>query len=313
MSIRNVTRGLGRGLDSLLGGDVVIDQPEPEVQAQPVAAAEPAAPSAPAEVNTSIEISLSDIDVNTEQPRKRFDEEGLQELAASIASVGVIQPIVVVKNGSRYTIVAGERRFRASHMAGKTTIPAVIRDWDEITRTKAALIENLQRSDLNPVEVAGGLRDLMDKCGLTQEETAAVVGKSRSAVANTLRLLTLEDDVQEMLKDGRLSAGHARALVTMLPEKQVKLAQQCVALDLSVRQLELLCARSDAEPKPAPEKTVKTAAMKQLETMGREVFGVKTVIRGTESKGKIELDYTSSDELENIWTALSMLKSSKGV
>ena len=287
MNMKTAPHGLGRGLGALLGDELENTKAE-----NPAGGA--------------VELSLNDIDVNREQPRKRFDEEELEDLAASIASVGVIQPIVVVRNGTRYTIVAGERRFRASRLAGKSTIPAIVKEWDEITRVKAALIENLQRADLNPVETAMGMKDLMEKCGLTQEELAGVVGKSRSAVANTLRLLNLEPGVLEMLQTGKLTAGHARALVTVPAEKQQRLAQQCAALDLSVRQFEKLCARADEEPQAA-EKPVKTPEMKKLENMGREVFGVKTRIEGSESRGKVVLSYTSADELESIWNALSRM------
>ena len=253
------------------------------------------------------EVSLNDIDTDAEQPRKRFNDESLQELADSIASVGVIQPIVLVKSaGDRYKIVVGERRFRASRMAGRTTIPAIIRSWDEMTRLKTALIENLQREDLNPVDTAAGIKALMDKCCLTQEEAASVVGKSRSAIANTLRLLNLPEEVLEMLRDGRLSSGHARALVTVDKERAIKLATLTVQQGWSVRQLERIAAQPEkTEAKPA--KPVRTEEIVRLEKMAREAFTVHAKIEGDQNKGKLVLNYSTPDELERIWDVLELI------
>ena len=292
MSKYNSAHGLGRGLSALLGD---IEQEDNSLRTESIQTGD-----------TVKELSLNDIDTDAEQPRKVFDEEALKELADSIASVGVIQPIVVVPHGERYRIVVGERRFRASRMAGKTTIPAIVRSWDEMTRLKSALIENLQRENLNPIETAQGIRALMEKCDFTQEEAANVVGKSRSAVANTLRLLTLPEEVRKMLEDGRLSAGHARALVTVSPERQLKLANMAAQLGWSVRQLEQICARSDIE-KPAQAKPVPTPQMKKLVKMAREAFGVQTRIEGDESKGKLTFTYTSAEELQGIWDLLEMI------
>ena len=194
MAGKKPQRGLGRGLGALLGEDVV----------------SPAEEKAADEV-LNLEIRL--IDPNREQPRRDFDEEALQELAASIQAVGVIQPIIVCREGERYTIVAGERRYRAARLAGLEQIPAIVRDWEKQTRLEAALIENLQRDDLNPVEEAMGVKKLMEETGLTQEQAAQRLGKSRPAVANLLRLLTLPESVIRMLREGKLTAGHARALV----------------------------------------------------------------------------------------------------
>ena len=194
MAGKKPQRGLGRGLGALLGEDVV----------------SPAEEKAADEV-LNLEIRL--IDPNREQPRRDFDEEALQELAASIQAVGVIQPIIVCREGERYTIVAGERRYRAARLAGLEQIPAIVRDWEKQTRLEAALIENLQRDDLNPVEEAMGVKKFMEETGLTQEQAAQRLGKSRPAVANLLRLLTLPESVIRMLREGKLTAGHARALV----------------------------------------------------------------------------------------------------
>ena len=291
MNKKTAPHGLGRGLSALLGD---IDEENEALTSES------------AQVGDVVtELSLSEIDVDRAQPRKAFDEEKLRELADSIASVGVIQPIIVCKRGDRYSIIAGERRFRASRMAGKTTIPAIVRNWDEMTRLKAALIENLQRSDLNPVETALGIKALMDKCDLTQEEAAGVVGKSRSAVANTLRLLTLDEKVLRMLEDGTLSAGHARALVALSPERQVRLATLAVQQGWSVRQLEHIAALPE-EPvhKPAAPKNPE---IKKLEKMAREAFGTRARIDGDENKGRLILSYSSADDLEHIWEVLNCL------
>ena len=202
---KKVQRGLGRGLGALLGDDVV---------EQPKAAPEPEPKQE--EVRDAVRmLPIRLIDPNREQPRRTFDEEALKDLAASIESVGVIQPIIVAESGERYSIIAGERRYRASRMAGLEEIPAIVRNWDEQRRLEAALIENLQRDDLNPIEEALGVKRLMEESSLTQEKVAERLGKSRPAVANLLRLLTLEESVQQLLIEGKLSAGHARALVTV--------------------------------------------------------------------------------------------------
>ena len=291
MNKKTAPHGLGRGLGALLGE---IDE-ENEVLTSESAQA--------GDVVT--ELPLSEIDVNRGQPRKVFDEDKLRELSESIASVGVIQPIIVCRRGDRYSIIAGERRFRASRMAGKTTIPAIVRDWDEMTRLKAALIENLQRSDLNPVETAMGIKTLMEKCDFTQEEASTVVGMSRSALANTLRLLTLDEKVLKMLEEGTLSAGHARALVSLSPERQVRLATLAVQQGWSVRQLERIAALPE-EPASKPA-APKNPEIKKLEKMAREAFGTRARIDGDENKGKLILSYSSAEDLEHIWEVLNCL------
>lgn len=288
--------GLGRGLGALLG-DI---ETESEILKNEQQSAG----------DVVREISLSDIDINPEQPRKTFDEEALKELADSIASVGVIQPIVLVQKGDRYSIVVGERRFRASRLAGKTTIPAIVRNYDEMTRLKTALIENLQRSDLNPVETALGIKTLMERCDFTQEEAAAVVGKSRSAVANTLRLLTLTDSVLEMLKDGRISAGHARALVTVSPARQERLAQLTIQQGWSVRQLERICALPEKN-EPVRTKESRAQELGQLERMARTVFGMRARIDGDVNKGRLIINYSSQEDLEGIWNVLESIGQSQ--
>ncbi len=288
-------RGLGRGLGALLGE---LDAPE-SAQGATLERAGDRVES----------VLISDIDPNRDQPRRDFDADSLRELADSIASVGVIQPIVLAKTGERYVIIAGERRWRASRLAGLTRIPAIIRDWDELTRIKAALIENLQRDDLNPVEEALGIRALIQKCGITQEAASKVLGKSRSAVANSLRLLTLDKDVLEMLKNDDLSAGHARALVALEPERQRKLAELVVRQGLSVRQLECICAQS-AKPDIKPVSAKRSAELNQLEKMARDVFGTRAKLDGDENAGRLVLNYSNHDDLERIWEVLEFISQS---
>jgi len=293
---KKVQRGLGRGLGALLGDDVV-EQKAPEVKVEAVKEA--------ADEVRMLPIRL--IDPNPDQPRRSFNEEALAELAASIRAVGVIQPIIVAPTGDRYRIIAGERRYRASRMAELEEIPAIVRDWDQQRQMEAALIENLQRDDLNPIEEARGVRRLMDESGLTQEKIAERLGKSRPAVANLLRLLTLADAVQQMLIDGKLSAGHARALVTVEPKRQVQLANLTVQQGWSVRQLERICAQPVKEEEEKPVK-VRDQQFNQLEGMARELFGTRAKLDGSHEAGKLTLFYYSADDLQRIWDVLEMAR-----
>ena len=274
-------RGLGRGLGALLGE---------------------AAENSEAARDEVRSLKLTDIDPNRGQPRERFDETALRELAESIRAVGVLQPIIVRKMGERYEIIAGERRYRASRLAGLTEIPAIVRDWDEQKRLEAALVENLQRDDLNPMEEAAGVKRLMEAAGLTQERVAERLGKSRPAVANLLRLLTLPEEVQKMLVDGRLTAGHARALVSVDPSRQVQLANLTVQQNWSVRQLERICAqpvKPAPKPRPRPDRE-----LTELEDMARDLFGTRAKIDGDKNRGKLVISYYSADDLQRIWEAL---------
>jgi ParB family chromosome partitioning protein len=268
---RSAKHGLGRGLDALLG-------PEPDSAPSPQ---EAASASAIFQMATSadsvVTLAVDAIDPNRGQPRQRFDEASLNDLAESIRSVGVIQPVIVKKNGSRYQIIAGERRWRAARIAGLKELPCIVRDWNEAKRLEVSLIENLQRDDLNPVEEALGVKSLMDQCGYTQEAASERLGKSRPAIANLLRLLNLPDKVLEMLREGKLSAGHARALVTLRsPDLQQRLANLAAAQGWSVRQMERICAQQQKDkpdkPRRKPEKNGECA---ELERMAREVFGTK--------------------------------------
>ena len=219
----------------------------------------------------------------------------------------MIQPIIVAPVGERYRIIAGERRYRASRMADLTEIPAIIRDWDAQRQMEAALIENLQRDDLNPIEEAMGVRRLMDEAGLTQEKIAERIGKSRPAVANLLRLLTLESSVQKLVVEGKLSAGHARALVTVDKKRQVQLANLTVQQGWSVRQLERICAQPQEREEAKPAK-VRDQQFSQLEGMARELFGTRAKLDGTHDSGKLTLFYYSQDDLQRIWEILELAR-----
>ena len=293
---KKIQRGLGRGLGALLGEDVVAEAPQGEEVLQP----QP-------EVDAVRLLPIGQIDPNRDQPRRSFDEAALKELAASIQAVGVLQPIIVAPSGERYTIIAGERRYRASRLAELSEIPAIVRDWDSQKRLEAALVENLQRDDLNPIEEAMGVRQLMDETGLTQEKVAERLGKSRPAVANLLRLLTLPQSVRQLLIDGKLSAGHARALVTVDPRRQVQLANLTVQQGWSVRQLERICAQPVKEEGPKPRKS-KDTQIGELENMARELFGTRVRLDGTTDSGRITLFYYNSDDLQRIWDVIEMAR-----
>ena len=272
-------RGLGRGLDALM----------PEI------------PQEDARERVMM-LRMGDIDPNPEQPRRKFDAQALAELAASIRQVGVLQPILVTEIEGRYRIIAGERRWRAARLAELEEIPAIVRPLDEIERMEAALIENIQREDLNPLEEALAVRALMDKCGLTQEKAAERLGRSRPAVANLLRLLTLPEPALDMLRDGKLSAGHARALVAVEdPARCIALAEKAVREGWSVRQIEQAAQEKPVEEKPARVKPRKLPEFTEMEERLRHAFGMKASIDGTLNKGKITLTYGSRQELERLY------------
>ena len=251
----------------------------------------------------AITLNLNDIEPNRDQPRKDFDETALSELADSIAQHGLIQPIVVKPNlDGRYSIIAGERRWRASRMAGLTEVPVVIKEADEQTLMEIALIENLQREDLNAVEEALGYKALIDEHGFSQEEVAKSVGKSRPAVANALRLLKLPDNIMEYLKDGKISAGHARALLTLENEElMTELADEIVAKDLSVRQVEKICKKKPTVQKEEkPEKKPSFYSMVELalsESLGRKISVSKS--KGKQG-GVLQIEFYSDEELTEL-------------
>lgn len=251
------------------------------------------------------------IDTNPNQPRKRFDDESLQELAVSIKNYGVIQPILVCpKDGGRYELIAGERRLRASKIAGLSFIPAIVKKFTESQMAEIALIENLQREDLNPIEEARAYRSLMEKYGFTQEELADKLGKSRPVIANSLRLLSLNPVVVEMVESGRLSAGHARCLAS-IKDMGVQATYALAACDkqLSVRQLENMVRaylKPGKEPK-TPRKAFISPELKELVNNMQRTFGTKVKAVGNNEKGRIFIDYYTKDDLIRIYELIDTL------
>ncbi len=258
---------------------------------------------------TQIESKL--IDTNPNQPRKRFDEDSLNELAASIKNYGVIQPILVCpKDGGRYELIAGERRLRASKIAGLSFIPAIVKRFTESEMAEIALIENLQREDLNPIEEARAYRSLMEKYGFTQEELADKLGKSRPVIANSLRLLSLNPVVVDMVEAGRLSAGHARCLAS-IKDMSVQATYALAACDkqLSVRQLENMVRaylKPGKEPK-TPRKAFISPELKELVNNMQRTFGTKVKAVGNNEKGRIFIDYYTKDDLIRIYELIDTL------
>ena len=295
-------KGLGRGYASLLGLNDLMNPTETNVKKDGD--------------DGVVRIPIIDIDPNREQPRKKFDEQALNELADSIRTYDVVQPIIVTPIGKRYMIIAGERRFRASQIAGKKDIPAIIRNYTTQEIKEISLIENLQREDLTPIEAARAIRTLMTEFNMTQEVAADRIGKSRSAVANTLRLLTLSDDVIELIESGRLSAGHARTLVVVPQEHQYKLALKGCDNQLTVREMEKI-VREFLNPKPVKEKPKMEQCKELHELVGnmQRTFATKVSAIGNANKGRIYIDYYSADDLDRIcnfvegWMNTQFLKS----
>ena len=279
------SHGLGRGLDSLFPG------------------AE--------EWGTSIqEIPVGELDPNPDQPRQSFDQESIGQLADSIRDQGVLQPLLVVPaSGGRYRIIAGERRYRASRIAGLETVPCIVKDIDVIRQMEIALIENLQREDLNPMEAARGIQALMKQCGYTQEKVSTRLGKSRPAVANLLRLLSLPEEVTEMVRDGLISAGHARVLAGIKdPEEQIRLAHRAADEGMSVRRLEQLAAAAKEKPVKKRRAVSLPAELGELQEKIRLKTGLKSALTGSITKGRIVLQYSSRDELERLNELLDQIQ-----
>lgn len=252
-------------------------------------------------------LKLNDIKPNESQPRKVFKEDALEDLAASIRENGVIQPVLVRPAAKGYELVAGERRWRAARLAGLKQIPAIIRDLDEKTNALYALIENVQREDLNAIEEAQGISEIIEKYGLTQEETAKVVGKSRPYVSNALRLLKLPKEVKELVESGALSMGHARAVAGLEGEAlQVEAAKKAAAEGWSVRQIESYTARAPKKKAGAKRRAkAKDAETRALEDKLSENLGTRVVVDGSAKKGKLIIDYYSADELDRLVEIMS--------
>lgn len=293
-----MAKGLGKGLSALFS-----DTEEAYEQAQEESTEKK-------EVN---EIELDKIIANPNQPRKNFDKSALDELATSIKEHGVIMPIVVNKaKDGKYMIIAGERRYRASLLAGLTSIPAVVKDYTDREVEEISLIENLQREDLNPIEAASAMKRLMDEYSLTQEELATKIGKSRPAIANTLRLLSLSEEVIALVREGKLSSGHARALVPVPEELQVPLAIETVKNGYSVRELERKVKEKLNPPevlqKKKEEQLAKTSyELKHFIERMRTTFGTKVSLIGNEKKGRIYIDYYTADDLDRLSEILDII------
>ena len=281
-------KGLGRGLGALLGD---FD--------------EPVSSNSPYKM-----LPIYKVEPNPEQPRRDFDEEELQALSESIAIHGIIQPLTVRElDSGYYQIIAGERRWRAARMAKLSEVPAIVVEADDKKAMELALIENLQRQDLNPVEEALGYQSLMAEYGMTQEEAAGRVGKSRPAVANALRLLNLAPQVLDQVRTGKLSAGHARAVLVLKTEKQQQqAAQKIIALGLSVRQAELLCKNMTREPKPEPKVTLAVDYIGECEKNLSKQLGRGVKIVNGKRKGRFELEFYGEEDLQNLLDALMRLK-----
>ena len=284
-----MAKGLGKGLGALMG-DFAMD--------------------APAEKSPYQLLPLHKVEPNPGQPRQDFDEEELASLAESIATHGILQPLTVRElSGGYYQIIAGERRWRAARQAGLREVPAVIIEADDKKVMELALIENLQRQDLNPVEEALGYQRLMQEHGLTQEEAAKRVGKSRPAVANALRLLALSPAVLEQVRSGQLSPGHARAVLTLKTEKAQKdAAQTIIALGLSVRQAELLCKNLNKEPTPAAEPTLRVDYIAECEKSLSHHLGRGVKIVSGKKKGRFELEFYGQEDLQVLLDALMTIQ-----
>ena len=285
-------KGLGRGLDALFGGNI-------EVKSKPM--------------EEMTEVRISEIIPNPTQPRTQFDEEALEELADSIRQLGLIQPITVKREGEKYIIISGERRWRASEKAGLESIPAYIRDVDDTTLHAMALVENIQREDLNAIEISLGMQRLVEECGLTQEALAERLGKKRSTVANYLRLLNLPEEVQFAIKNGIISMGHAKALVAIDNKaKQLSLLKRCVKNNLSVRQLEELVRLSSEKKQKA---TIAPVDEEYPESYGRLVEYLEkffsqdiAIKRGKNGGGKIIIDFSSDADIEKFIKKFSKQK-----
>lgn len=293
MTTTNKKRGLGRGLDAIFGDITPTQQSKP--------------------MSEMAEVAIADIEPNPLQPRTEFDEEALSELADSIAQLGVIQPITVKRrDNGKYTIISGERRWRAAQRAGLTTLPAYIREVDDENLHAMALVENIQRQDLNAIEIALGMQRLVEECGLTQEAMAEKVGKKRSTVSNYMRLLTLPSEIQLALKEGIISMGHAKAIAGLAPNEQLKALKKCIKKSLSVRQMELLARKINEgtgvndvnDNDELPESY--TRLVDELERVLSENISLKRTKSGS---CRITIECSSDQEVEQLISRLQQVRS----
>ena len=294
-------KGLGRGLGAIFGEDVVKESNEE------LANTKKAISSPREETGGEIMVKVSLIEPNRDQPRKDFNEEELQELAESIKNYGVLQPLLVQKKGTSYELIAGERRWRAAKLAGLREVPVVLREYNKQQAMEIALIENVQRSDLNPIEEAQAYQQLVKEFHLTQEEIAVRVSKNRATITNAMRLLKLDSQIQDLLIKGMISSGHARALLSLEDgQLQKKAAQEILDRGLSVRETEKLVKKMGKDLSPKEEKAEKrddalTLIFRELEERMKSIMGTKVSIHNKDkNKGRIEIEYYSEAELERI-------------
>ena len=290
-----VQKGLGKGLGALLSVEGIPEQSKDSV----------------------VELKITDINPNSDQPRKRFEEESLQDLANSIKENGIIQPIIVVKKGTGYRIVAGERRWRAARLAGLTVIPAIVRDLTDLQTMEQALIENIQRQDLNPLEEAYAMDRLMKEHGLTQEQLAKKLGKSRPAIANSVRLIAIDESLQAYIINGDLTAGHARALLALqTKEEQKNAADVIISKEYSVRETEeyvrkLLLQKEEKEKEPSKSLVENDAieiSAKDIEKRLTKFFGTRVKLKmkdAVKGKGALQIEYFSYDDLDRVLELIS--------
>ena len=338
--------GLGRGLDALFadaapileGNEALEDLDIIGESEKPAASAAGAKKKAPAKTGAKssgkakkaddegsddrvLYIDINDIRPNSAQPRSNFDEDKLAELASSIKANGVIQPLIVRESSSGYELVAGERRWRASRKAGLRKVPCIVRNFDDRQNAIVAIIENMQREDLNPIEEAKGLRSMTEKYGFTQEQVSASLGRSRTYITNSIRLLKLPDEIQEYVSSGQMSAAHGRTIIN-IPDKakQKEIAEKIIRNDLSVRATEKLAERVKDElrperkrrKKPAKPESTRSAEIEAVEKELMSLTGTKVRIAGDESAGKIEMEYYSLDELNRLIETLREAFGQKG-
>ncbi|HMP81980.1 MAG TPA: ParB/RepB/Spo0J family partition protein [Verrucomicrobiota bacterium] len=310
---------LGRGLGALLGGTPVLGKPAPVPTpapvSQPTIATPPVAATTPAPVATHDavrRVPLTQIQPSTLQPRKDFQPEALKELADSIKEQGIVQPLIVRQNGQFFELIAGERRWRAAQLAGLTEAPVIVRDADDRSVLEMALIENLQRENLNPIEEAQGYSQLVSQFQLTQEEVSTKVGKSRAVVANALRLLKLPSVVQGYIRDARLSVGHAKVILALADDKQQQLAAERIIKEaLNVRQTEGLVAKLQSREPRSPKPGVvipltQDAHVADLENKLRERLGTKVQLRYKQGRGALEIAFYNDDDLSRVLQILGV-------
>ena len=309
-------KGLGRGLDALFADAAPITEEikDPALTAVPGKTASVPNADAAEEEDRILYIDINDIRPNSAQPRTHFDEEKLAELASSIKTNGVIQPLIVRESANGYELVAGERRWRASRQAGLKTVPCIVRNFDDRQNAIVAIIENMQREDLNPIEEARGLKSMTEKYGFTQEQVSESLGRSRTYITNSIRLLKLPEEIQQYVSSGQMSAAHGRTIIN-IPDKakQKEIADKIIRNDLSVRATERLAEKVKDELRPERKKRKKKtseedkARTAEIEAVERELMtltGTRVHIVGDGNKGKIEMEYYSLDELNRLIDAL---------